>query len=297
MNARPIFRAALIVGALGAILWSCAKLQDSLPTKPSIAGGHPTGWADTASANFHEKSIRSTGFHIDSCAQCHGTTLTGGAAPSCDKSGCHAEADNGPRACYNCHGDRVKKSWYPPRALNGSTDESYVGVGQHRGHMEDTTISNHVFKKCTTCHAMPDEFAAPSHIDGTTATITFGDSLAFKRTNVQGGYKYSDSIPTVTPAPHWDATTQSCQNVYCHGSFKNGNVNNAPKWTGDEQDACGSCHGDPVSHNPLPGGTHPKRVTCSTCHDGVVDDNNNIIDRSLHIDGKLNFLGDNYDVW
>lgn len=357
MNTRTLSRAIFSLGALCLIVWSCAKLQDTLPVAPSV-GVHPKGWADTTSPLFHATNLAAHGMHIDSCAACHGADLHGGAARSCAGSGCHntskflfhtdswvdtssaqfhgmhirntgftlavldscaschgsdfaggpaktscsgagchVAADNGPAACYTCHGNKVSKTYYPPRALNGSTLETYVGVGQHRGHLADTTVSSHVYGKCITCHVVPDSFRAASHINGTEATVTIGDSIAFKRTNVVGGYKYTDTLPTVIPAPRWDAATQTCSNIYCHGSFKNGNISNAPKWTGVEQVACGTCHGDPATKNPLPGGSHPKKSDCSTCHDAVIDDQNNIIDRSLHINGKLEVLGLVKDVW
>ena len=355
MKNKRILRATLALAAFGLVLWSCAKLQDTLPTSPDVSahpagwgdstsaafhatylrghgmhldscttchgdnfrGGtarscagsgchnttkylfHPDAWTDTLSAQFHGTTLRTNGFHFDSCRVCHGQDFTGGVVKAtCSKSGCHVEADNGPLACYNCHGDRVAKLWNPPRAVNGSTDENYAGVGQHAGHLYDTTLTVRVFQKCNVCHVVPATYDAPSHVDGPKATITIGDTLAFFRTNTISGYRYSDTLPTYTPAPRYDPVTQTCSNVYCHGYFRNGNVTNAPKWTGSEQDACGTCHGNPLTHNPAPGGTHAKwKDGCDACHGDVVDANNNIINRSLHIDGKIEENGITHEVW
>lgn len=300
MNTRTVVRTVLFAGSLCVIFWSCSKLQDTLPLAPSV-GVHPAGWTDTNSAAFHGVHIRNAGYSLaslDSCASCHGTDFKGGLAmTSCSNAGCHVAADNGPTACYTCHGDRGLKTISPPRALNGSWLESYVGVGQHYGHLSDTDVSSHSYAKCNTCHVVPDSFRAPSHINGEGAPIVFGDSLTFRQTNVKGGYKYSDTMPTIVPAPHWDAATQTCANTYCHGTFKNGNLANAPKWTGEAQDACGTCHGNPATGNPLPGGTHPNKSDCNACHEIVVDVNNNISNPSLHMNGKLEVLGLVKDAW
>jgi hypothetical protein len=45
------------------------------------------------------------------------------------------------------------------------------------------------------------------------------------------------------------------------------------------------------------GGYHPASGTlaCSTCHDGVVDDELEFINPSKHIDGKVNIFGNDYE--
>ena len=246
MTKRRFFAKRLVyVGAIALpciiafVLWSCAKLQSQLPVQPLVsASPHPTGWIDTTSPNFHGLHLRNEAFTfsaLDSCANCHGHDFSGGQVQkSCSGSGCHTAADGGPVACYNCHGDRELKTWNPPRSLFGSYDSTYVAVGNHRGHLFDTTLSNHVYMQCKTCHVVPDSFWQASHIWRTTldsvngsARITFGDSLAFKQTNVLGGYKYDATLPTYTPNPQWDSVTHSCSNVYCHGYFRGGNLTNA----------------------------------------------------------------------
>ena len=68
---------------------------------------------------------------------------------------------------------------------------------------------------------------------------------------------------------------------------------NKPVWTDPSTSQCGSCHGD--GSNPLPKrapeGSHPSDTECHLCHGGVVDENQNIINPSKHIDGLLNLYG------
>ena len=98
--------------------------------------------------------------------------------------------------------------------------------------------------------------------------------------------------------PSWDHDAATCSDVYCHGAFSfaavssGGNAwgytedyitGNNPQmsWTsvGTGQAACGSCHG-------LPPQGHINVSSCSACHQRVVDINNNIINKNLHIKGK-----------
>ncbi len=102
------------------------------------------------------------------------------------------------------------------------------------------------------------------------------------------------SLPLYVPDPTFDYTELTCANTYCHGYFKNGNLENEPVWNDSTTSQCGSCHGD--GSNPLPkrqseGGTHPGNSNCYQCHGGVVDENLNIIDPVKHIDGLLNLFG------
>ena len=81
-----------------------------------------------------------------------------------------------------------------------------------------------------------------------------------------------------------------------HGNFTNGN-NFSPQYGGTEQAKCGTCHGTAATGNPLPGGTHTTVATCSFCHAGVIDANMNIIDKSKHINGKLDKFGTPTTDW
>ena len=81
--------------------------------------------------------------------------------------------------------------------------------------------------------------------------------------------------------PIWDGTT--CANTYCHGAPLSGGTNTVPEWTrvGDDQAACGTCHGLP------PADGHPPLDNCVDCHADVVDADRNIVAADLHINGRV----------
>jgi predicted CxxxxCH...CXXCH cytochrome family protein len=110
------------------------------------------------------------------------------------------------------------------------------------------------------------------------------------------GVPIDPNQPQYIPTPTYDSASLTCSNTYCHGFFKNGNLDNKPVWNEPSTSQCGSCHGNGPG-NPLPktqsqGGSHPNSTNCANCHGGVVDQNRNIINPSKHIDGLLNIFGD-----
>jgi predicted CxxxxCH...CXXCH cytochrome family protein len=319
----PIIAAALLLGACQ------SKLKDAsdLPTDPSLPGVHPAGFTVPSSADFHGKTLAaggydlstctvchgidlkggtarrsclasgchehpdgfdehgSTNFHgtllpawgypLAGCAACHGTDFDGGAAhESCNGSGCHAKADGGPTACYTCHGDPATKKIYP------------AGSPAHTAHLEGGTLSATTVQ-CASCHVVPAAWNAPGHLDGANpngAEVTLNDSLASTKTK------------GTTGTPAYDPATGACVNVYCHGNFTNG-ANFSPVWKGSAQAACGTCHGDAATGNPVPKSPHVAIDNCSLCHAPVVDANKRITDRSKHVNGKLMQGGNERTNW
>jgi len=88
--------------------------------------------------------------------------------------------------------------------------------------------------------------------------------------------------------PIFDEASTTCSQVYCHGATLNGTGSNRqPDWTmvDGTQAQCGSCHTLP------PGPPHPQQSDCTTCHECVVDSNQNIRPENahLHINGRRNF--------
>jgi predicted CxxxxCH...CXXCH cytochrome family protein len=104
----------------------------------------------------------------------------------------------------------------------------------------------------------------------------------------------------------YDPSTAKCSNVYCHGNFeffrdsaevtnqfaytadKMTGINKTVDWTKVDQNEaeCGSCHGlPPEGHIAAP------LSACYQCHQGVVDQSGNIIDRTKHINGEKNARG------
>ncbi len=236
---------------------------------------HTSGWTAPTNDNFHGKHLYDIWYDLDACADCHGTTLTGGDnAPAC--SNCHT-ADGGVYACDFCHGyidDTVFSD------LQGNTDPTVGTVGVHTSHIAGTHgLTNNV--SCSSCHLVPASFSDPTHIDSTRyAEVTF-DTTAF-----------NTNLGSWTPAWSWDRTARRCDNIYCHGNFAYGSsgaiAGNDSTWTWNVPAAgnlCGTCHSLP------PEGHFATASKCGQCHSSVADPNENIIieaGRALHINGLKN---------
>jgi len=231
----------------------------------------------------------------------------------CSKTGCHVDhAGNAkpPTACNTCHGkflgianDTI--SWAPPRSTNGDTIEVSPFVGTHQEHLAKGAISDLI--KCDECHLVPSSYLTSGHLNPIRNTkVQFNGALANTVTNEPTTLDYSPSSPLYMPVPVYDDTVLHCNSVYCHGYFKNGNLNNVVQWNipGSSQIACGTCHGDiaklTLAERALPktsakGGTHPNATDCYLCHWGVVGANLNFVDKTKHINGKLNVYGEERD--
>jgi hypothetical protein len=76
--------------------------------------------------------------------------------------------------------------------------------------------------------------------------------------------------------------------------------NYQPRWNGGPKEAaCGTCHGNASTGNPLPTGhivNNPfdnqpiVRTSCVFCHPTVVDVSGNIIDKTKHMNGMADIL-------
>ncbi len=246
----------------------------------------------------HPGYLASKGYPYGECRSCHGATYAGGSRVdvSCMGSGCHADrngAAKSPEACNTCHGDFLAPandlvSAAPPKGVRGETVTSYRGVGAHQKHLKAETVSSAT--QCTECHRVPSTLLATGHIDSNLpAEVVFG-SLA--------------RVPSaVSPSPAYNSQTLSCSNTFCHGNFRLRRAtspyqlfytdsvmvgaNKSVTWTGTAADgACGSCHGLPPSGHIAAGLT-----SCWTCHPAVMDQSGKIIDKSKHINGKINIFG------
>jgi predicted CxxxxCH...CXXCH cytochrome family protein len=237
-------------------------------------GTHDKDIANPASAKFHAKIIPTIKYDFTGCKDCHGKDYNGGASKkSCNNTGCHVAADGGPEACYTCHGNAATKTIYP---------QNYPSHGTHlNGGLFSATVV-----ACKDCHKVPAKFDDAGHIGATPGhpPVTITNPVALTVTKGTTGIM------------SFDAVAGTCKNVYCHGNFTNGN-NASPKWTGTDQAKCGSCHGDPVTGNPLPKAPHLAVPTCSSCHIGVIDVNGNFIDKSKHINGILNVYSQQKTDW
>lgn len=208
---------------------------------------HAGGILNPGSDQFHGKELERRDWNFPLCSTCHGTTADpfGGstAAPSCKT--CHVE---GPTACDTCH---------PARPTSNA----------HTSHLDRDVA-------CTTCHVVPAAWNDEGHIlrDGHADPAPAEVALS------------GPAATTIDPAdrsgpPTYDATSHTCQQVYCHGAVlgNSGGSATAPNWTVDPPGppACTSCHGQPPPSHV--------RTRCAECHTAAT--------APTHIDGAIE-LGD-----
>ena len=240
---------------------------------------HKDGFAQPGSPNFHRGFIKqSIKWDLSQCQACHGSDYTGGRVEvSCTT--CHTSV-GGPEACNTCHGN--ENNFAPPVDLSGNTDISATGVGAHQKHVADTKIT--VLLDCEVCHTPVVNFSDATHIDDPPSPDIHFNTLA------------TDSNRLTTVWTHGNAT---CSEAYCHGAFEFKKSESAYAWaytdsviTGNQnpvvwtqtavEDSCKFCH-------DLPPEGHVAATinTCTICHGSVVDANGVIIDKTKHIDGKI----------
>jgi len=275
-------------------LSGCSELETNIE-KPESVNIHKEGILNPSSMDFHGKLISDNNWDMNQCQQCHGSNYDGGLVNvSCFT--CHTQPA-GPENCSTCHGSETSPA--PPLDLNGNTSTTEHGVGAHQvhlaGNLKGKTLS------CAECHVVPTSFSNAGHVDSDSpAEAPMNGFLATLKTNDPSTNDYDSGLPLFDPDPAYNSADFSCSNTYCHGTFKNGNTDNAPVWTNPSSSTCGTCHGDPTKSDSfekaLPktteqGGSHPGGLDCSICHGGVVDANLKFINVSKHIDGKLNLFG------
>jgi predicted CxxxxCH...CXXCH cytochrome family protein len=276
---------------LALYLAGCSDLETNIPPPPTVTV-HGEGVDSVNSPNFHGNLVKQNNWNLTLCTDCHGVDYDGGLVnESC--LGCHIYP-GGPENCTTCHGSLTSNA--PPKDLNGNTSTGERGVGAHQVHLKGN--SNGKTLTCTECHNVPGGLYTPGHIDSELpAEVLFNNYLANLSTNGPSTSEYDPTLPLFVPDPVYNSSDLTCTNTYCHGYFKNGNLDNAPVWTNPASAACGTCHGDPTTGQALPktdseGGTHPDSESCSACHGGVVEADLKFINPSKHIDGKLNLFGD-----
>ena len=243
---------------------------------------HPIGFGDAGSANFHNNFIADVqSWDILNCQSCHGTDYAGKGVSDKNCLTCHTKS-GGPENCMTCHGSGDNPA--PPRDLNGNTDVSFTTVGAHQAHLTGEAWSTVSTGTCRTCHQAVGSYSASGHIDDTPHSEVIFNELA----RAVGG----------TLEATWSRNDASCSDVYCHGGFElrrddsqypwayteevmSGNNQEVFwKFVGTGQAVCGSCHG-------LPPAGHIPATDCSGCHNSVVDENLNIINKDLHINGRI----------
>ncbi|MBI5020452.1 MAG: CxxxxCH/CxxCH domain-containing protein [Ignavibacteriales bacterium] len=264
---------------------SCRDCHSSYP--------HP---AEFEEVTGHPVFIRSNGFPLEQCKLCHGNTYSGEKVVTVSCRDCH---DNtaGPEECNTCHGNFRGAKFTdaaPPVDINRDTSTTKLGVGAHQNHLATGSLGKPV--KCQECHNVPSSVSSPGHIDSPfLVQVVFNDTLAGLKT----------SSGSIIPTPTFHTSDSTCSNVYCHGYFTNGNLSNRPQWNkvNGTQAACGTCHGDKITGNPTPTGTHDSGLdNCEYCHTAngnpvaSYDGSKWIINDTLkHINGKLNLFDNEQD--
>lgn len=282
MNGLKIFYISFLLAVVSALTYvGCSEPVSDLANNPAASGVHPDGWSDPSSTSFHGKYIEGNKWDLNGCKTCHGADYRGGNTGSSCYT-CHSD-EGGPENCATCHGGNGKGN--PPKALNGETSTSYIGVGAHTTHLDTTMWSAKV--QCNECHVDFTSFSDTAHIgpnpDGI-AEVVFGP---LSRTSRAG----------VVPNPVWNRNDAKCSNSYCHGTFKIGNRDAQPVWTNNATVNCGSCHGNPATQNPNPRvngnyvSPHFSYWTvndCYLCHNQVMDASGQFVDKSKHVNGEIN---------
>ncbi|MFQ6617432.1 MAG: CxxxxCH/CxxCH domain-containing protein [Fidelibacterota bacterium] len=269
--------------------------------------GHPelVKWRTPIYAEFHGWKLKTLGWDISSCKNCHGSDYAGGWSDiSCNR--CHINP-GGPEACNTCHGN-FKETGYtyfyaPPEDLEENTDTEEIGVGAHQYHLRYKELSDPV--ECGECHSVPSTIGDSGHLSKSPSSsnaVKFEDSH-IADVDAVAEVKFGNlATHSGEVQPEWDRENATCSEVYCHGNFSfskdesdypeiyqsqyiKGNSFN-PKWTevGTGQDQCGTCH-------DLPPQGHGQETLCYQGHSGVVDENRNIVDPSKHINGEKNVYG------
>jgi hypothetical protein len=250
---------------------------------------HQPGIADTTSSDFHGKMLLANKFAMDECQKCHGSDFSGKGSNQLNCRNCHTQTA-GPLACNTCHGNFVDPTRIaPPRDINGNNSTDLITVGAHVSHLY---ANNFAVVACENCHIVPNANNVKTHFNS--AKIVVLDSLA---------------IHGIASNAVFDANTGTCSNTYCHGNFEFKKLDaplelqyafTSDKMTGNyktvkwnlldgSQAPCGSCHGttdgfiSPEGHKKYPNNE------CVACHSTVVNEKDEIIDKTRHINGQINY--------
>jgi predicted CxxxxCH...CXXCH cytochrome family protein len=266
-----------------------------------------------AAGGGHQGYLRSLNYPLSTCATCHGVSYAGGAivTKGCQGAGCHVDKAGNPKSpesCNACHGQfdasasltgvAYLLSAAPPKDVAGSADSTVRGIGAHQRHIATNVVGRTV--KCQECHTVPAALNDGGHLGALPAEVVFNDTLARLTTN-KG---------TITPA--YAAAFGTCANTFCHGNWVSSKAkaganydyayidstmegaNTTVSWTaGAAAGACNSCHGtaSPVTYVPRGHIQFASVTSCKNCHTGVTDASGKILDRTKHMNGKINIAG------
>lgn len=253
------------------------------------------------------------------------------ATKKCANTACHggmsrnawseSAAINSNHTCAHCHGiagtttGNTDRRAYAPgyRKTGTSTDQktnkSDLRVGGHFVHLSSAYMKN---IRCNECHKVPSTpFSADTNhtlnnLRFNSGTLDFAQSSSARI--LIGVASASNPAQLAAFAGYTNGTATkaaTCSSVYCHGNrLKNGAAGGSytkPYWNysgmvtySNPATACGRCHGNPptsvtASHN----GVTPT-TGCGGCHGTVVNGSGQIINKALHIDGRVQGGGHAY---
>jgi predicted CxxxxCH...CXXCH cytochrome family protein len=289
------------------LMSGCSEMKNDFVIPPAeTIKVHSQGFENPTAGNFHGNILRNNDWNWSGCQECHGSApeFTGGfSGVSCGTAGCHVD-DRGVaksiESCNTCHGDFHARandfvSAAPPRDLSRNRTTSARGVGAHQIHLRGG--SNSVAIECSECHRVPTGVFVADHLTPKGgAKVVFGNFSSYETE----GADMNANPPTYNADV---AGGPSCSNTYCHGHFTGGN-NFTPVWTlvGSGEAACGTCHGDVETGNPLPDGhfSFPGIENCQSCHyvtmgnpiaERSSDGTYIIVNRPQHVDGAIHVFG------
>ncbi len=259
---------SLLLLLLGVVLFGCADktLPDGLPGDYELESPvHPTDYvkSERHGLEYLQDYTR--------CSFCHGQQRQGGiSGVVCDE--CH-QSMTGRRMdsdCGFCHSAPSFSKQQDARFedVYGNKDKALAAVGAHDAHALETEI--HTAYACSVCHPVYASLDDSGHLDETPAADVVFTGLAGSRAAYDSG---------------------ECSSILCHGD---GVVTaDAPAWTDENPLGCNSCHDD-GEHPESMYGSHEVHVlaglTCAGCHMDVVDGQNTIIDKQLHVNGEKDIL-------
>jgi predicted CxxxxCH...CXXCH cytochrome family protein len=198
------------------------------------------------------------------CSTCHGMTVGQDGKISGKSKHVNGVLDVSSQSCSSCHGSDDNAA--PPKDVAGQSDTTLITVGAHQSHLKGAAgLAAPV--ACDECHVVPKDAGDAGHLDG----------------QPDGDVEFGKLATTGGTSPAFDHDTARCSDAYCHGATLGGGTLKNPEWTQVDgtQAACGTCHGDPP---PPP---HPESSQCGTCHDQTATPDGQILDKTKHVDGKL----------
>jgi len=178
-------------------------------------------------------------------------------------------------ACNTCHGSAISPA--PPPDLQGNTDSSAVGVGQHQRHLTAPVLDIRGPIQCSECHQVPSDASTPGHYGSGHAPGTVAAATVFPNVTGSGTLARAQSA-----SPLWSSGSTTCTGAYCHGGGEPLNTDKTPgllqtpNWVSPDSGACGAtCHGIPPQFSGHPTGV--TRTGCVACHGKTIDSAGNII--------------------